>query len=168
MKTYFITSTIKNWIHLLSNKGLRDVILESIQFMINDQRILLHGYVIMPNHIHKILTVRKPYNLSQIFRDFHKYTSQQMIKIMRNNKDPILSKFRSNRNDRYYQIWQTTHYPKEIETFSFFKQKLEYIHYNPCTEHWRLSKAPEDYPFSSAGDYLANIPGILKINKILQ
>ncbi len=122
----------------------------------------------MPNHIHQIITVRKPYTLSHIFRDFHKYTSQQIIKIMRNKKDARLSQFPSDRSDRLYQIWQTTHSPKEIETFPFFKQKLEYIHNNPCQEHWQLSKTPEDYPFSSAKDYLFDVPGILQIDKILQ
>ncbi len=168
MNIFFVTSTIKNWISLFDDKAFRDIVIGSIQFMIHDTRILLHGYVIMPNHIHKILTVRKSYILSQIFRDFHKYTSQQIIKIMRNNKDSRLSQFRSDRNDRLYQIWQTTHSPKEIETFLFFRQKLEYIHNNPCTEHWRLSKNPEDYPFSSARDYLLDIPGILQVDKILQ
>ena len=136
--------------------------------MTNDKRILLHGYVIMPNHIHTIYTVIEPNTYSDILRDFHKFTAQQMIKIMKNQKDSRLSSFQSGRKDRIYQIWQSTHSPKNIESYPFFRQKLEYIHYNPCAERWQLCNEPEEYPYSSAKDYLLDIPGILKIEKVLQ
>lgn len=32
-------------------------------------------------------------------------------------------------------------------------QKLQYIHANPCTEHWQLAKEPCDYEYSSASFY---------------
>ena len=86
MNVHFITSTIKDWISLLAEKSFRNIIIESIQFLIEEKRILLHGYVIMPNHIHKIYTVNEPYQLSDILRDFHKFTSQQILKIMKKYK----------------------------------------------------------------------------------
>jgi len=75
---------------------------------------------------------------------------------------------KSERKDRVYQIWQNTHSPKQIESFPFFRQKLEYIHNNPCTEHWQLCELPEQYPYSSASDYLLDKPGILDIERIWQ
>ena len=165
---YFITSTIKDWIPLLKRAEFRNIIIDSFKFLIEENRIKLHGYVIMPNHIHTIYTVLNPYILSTIFRDFHKYTSQQIIKLLRNEKLDALQLFKSSRKDRIYQIWQTTHSPKQIESFPFFRQKLEYIHNNPCTEIWHLCEIPEHYPFSSAGDYLLNKPGILNIEKVWQ
>jgi hypothetical protein len=32
-------------------------------------------------------------------------------------------------------------------------EKLEYIHQNPCTEKWMLSKFPDDYKYSSCRFY---------------
>ena len=165
---YFTTSTIKNWIHLLARSELRDIIIESFKFLIDDKRIKLHGYVIMPNHIHTIYTVLNPHILSTIFRDFHKYTSQQILKLLRNEKSKELHVLKSERKDRAYQFWQNTHSPKQIESFPFFRQKLEYIHNNPCSQHWKLCELPEQYPYSSAGDYLLNKHGILHIEKIWQ
>ena len=168
MEMYYITSTIKDWIPLLARPEFRDIVIKSFKFLIDESRIKLHGYVIMPNHIHAIYTIVNPYILSAIFRDFHKYTSQQMIKLLRNEESNELLLFESTRKDRIYQIWQTTHSPKQIESFPFFRQKLEYIHYNPCSERWKLCELPEQYPFSSARDYLLNEPGVLEIEKVWQ
>jgi len=165
---YFVTSTIKDWIPLLSNPEFMNIIIESFRFLIDDSRIQLHGYVLMPNHIHAIYTVQKDFSLSDIFRDFHKFTSQQMIKLLRNKGDGELERFRSQKKDRIYQIWQTTHAPKQIESYPFFCQKLEYIHFNPCTERWRLCEFPEDYMYSRASDYLLDESGLLPIEKVWQ
>ena len=32
-------------------------------------------------------------------------------------------------------------------------QKLDYTHYNPCSEYWQLAKEPVDYLFSPAKYY---------------
>jgi len=32
----------------------------------------------------------------------------------------------------------------------------EYIHYNPCSERWKLCSVPEEYPYSNAKDYIFN------------
>ena len=120
---YFTTSTIKDWIHLLARSEMRQIILDSLRFLIEEKRIRLHGNVIMPNHLHKIFSVVESFHLSDIFRDFHKFTSQQFIKILRNQNDPILKSFLSDRPDRQYQIWQTKHGTKEIVTYSFFNAR---------------------------------------------
>lgn len=165
---FFTTSTINNWIPLLARDVYRDTVIQSIQFLIDDRRIKLHGYVIMPNHIHFISSPIEPYSLSDILRDFHKFTSQHIIKSLRNRHDPELASLQSNRKDRRYQIWRNSHAIKQIESYQFFKQKLEYIHNNPCSEQWQLCNSPKDYPYSSAGDYIMNQPGILKIERVLE
>jgi hypothetical protein len=35
----------------------------------------------------------------------------------------------------------------------FFMQKLDYLHNNPCQQHWQLASLPEDYKYSSAKFY---------------
>lgn len=131
--------------------------------MISEERISLHGYVIMPNHLHLILTVAESYDLPSFLRDFHKFTSQQIIKILRNESSSLLEKFEVDKSDRRYQVWLETHSPKMIETFPFFRQKLEYIHNNPLSPRWRLCERPEDYQLSSARDYILKEDGKLKI-----
>jgi REP element-mobilizing transposase RayT len=166
MGMFFTTSTVKDWYPLLNHELFRNIVMGSIVFLIDQNRIKLHGYVIMPNHLHLIFTVLDPFHLHEIFRDFHKFTSQQILKILRNEGLNQLIRFQSDYADRKYQIWQTTHAPKEIVSFPFYRQKLEYIHWNPCNERWKLCEKPEDYPFSSAADYLSEIKGPIPIEKI--
>ena len=35
-----------------------------------------------------------------------------------------------------------------------YREKLNYIHNNPCTPRWRLAERPEDYRHSSASNYI--------------
>jgi putative transposase len=42
---------------------------------------------------------------------------------------------------------------KECWTKNFFRQKLNYIHFNPCQPHWNLVSSPEKYKWSSANFY---------------
>ena len=163
---YFTTSTIRDWIPILQEERFRRIVIDSLKFLINQKRIRLHGYVIMPNHLHLILSVENPFVLSDIFRDFHKFTSQQIIKILRNEKEYLLERLKSKKKDRKFQIWQTTHGLKQIENLAFFQQKLEYIHNNPCSKKWNLCSTPEVYHYSSAIDYILNERGILELEKI--
>ena len=50
----FFTATILKWQHLLKPDKYKDVVMQSLQFLVRDKRILLFGFVIMPNHIHVI------------------------------------------------------------------------------------------------------------------
>ncbi len=163
---YFTTSTINKWIKLFHIVKYRKIILDSLNYLINNKIVKIHGYVIMPNHIHLLLTILEPHSISNVLRDFHKYTSQQIIKLLRNNNSEILERLLSDRNDRKYQIWQTSHAVKQVESADFFRQKLEYIHNNPCTERWQLCEKPEDYQYSSASDYLLDIDGPVNVDKI--
>ncbi|MDH5511441.1 MAG: transposase [Nitrospinota bacterium] len=90
--TYFITSTVNGWIPLFHRPEYAQVVLDSLAFVIAEERIMLHGYVIMPNHLHVILSIAEKYDLSSFLRDFHKFTSQQIIKIMRNEASGLLDR----------------------------------------------------------------------------
>jgi len=44
------------------------------------------------------------------------------------------------------------------------KQKMVYVHNNPCQPHWNLAERPEDYIWSSAGFYLTEEPAIIPLD----
>jgi len=43
---------------------------------------------------------------------------------------------------------------------------MNYIHYNPCQEHWKLSPTPEDYLWSTARYYASKEPCIIPIDDV--
>ena len=113
----------------------------------------------MSNHIHLIASA-VDYNLSDILRDFKKFTSKEIIKAITNNeqesrKEWMLEIFRragqKNSRNSEFQFWRQDNQPKEVYSPAFVFQKLNYIHNNPV-EAGIVRKA-EDYLYSSAVDY---------------
>jgi hypothetical protein len=80
-----------------------------------------------------------------------KFTAQQLKRSLIKNDIEALSVFKVNKYDREYQIWKREPLSIELISEDLFKQKLEYIHYNPVKAG--LCKVPEDYYFSSAKFY---------------
>jgi putative transposase len=52
--TYFWTDTIKDWNVLLVSDNFKMIVIDSWRELIRRNKILIHGYVIMPNHLHTL------------------------------------------------------------------------------------------------------------------
>ena len=63
-----------------------------------------------------------------------------------------------------YGFWKARYDELVISTERQFRVKLDYIHTNPV--RGRLVSAPEDWPYSSAGDWLGGQPGPIPIDKV--
>jgi REP element-mobilizing transposase RayT len=126
----FFTATIYEWQPVLADDQYKEIIIESLQFLVTKKRIELNAFVIMHNHIHLIWQALNDFTPSAIQASFMKYTAQQIKRsIIKNNPD-ILASFKVNKYDRDYQIWKREPLSIELITESMFIQKLEYIHYN--------------------------------------
>jgi hypothetical protein len=51
---------------------------------------------------------------------------------------------------------------KECYSLEFIKQKLNYIHFNPCAGKWNLANIPENYVHSSAAFYGNGVQGLFR------
>ena len=153
----FHTATIQGWKNLLKPDKYKQIIIDSLQFLVNNNRIWIYSFVIMPNHIHLLWKIREPNFLNDVQRDFLKYTSQTIKFDLEKNHPNFLSSFASERKDRKYQFWQDRSFNKQMFNRQVIEQKIEYIHNNPLMKKWNLVGKPEDYKFSTAKFYLENI-----------
>ena len=48
----FFTVTCLNWQNLLAREKHVEIVLSSLKFLVDENRIWLYGYVLMPNHLH--------------------------------------------------------------------------------------------------------------------
>lgn len=147
----FFTATILEWKRLLKPEKYKDIIISSLQFLVENNRIKVNAFVIMNNHIHLIWqmgTGRKP---AAVQRDFMKYTAQKIKQDLIRNHPEVLMHFKVNAKDREYQFWERNALSIELTTLEMLKQKLEYIHYNPVRAG--LCDLPEEYRYSSAKFY---------------
>ena len=74
----FFTATIYEWNHLLMDDNVKDIIINSLRFLVKEDRISLYGFVIMSNHLHLIWRIKLPHLIKNVQRDFLKYTAQQI------------------------------------------------------------------------------------------
>ncbi|HJY63634.1 MAG TPA: transposase [Ignavibacteria bacterium] len=152
-KIYFFTATILKWIQILRDDKYKDIVIESLIFLINEKRVRLYSFVIMPNHIHLVWQILEPHILPDVQRDFLKFTAQNIkLKMQKENK-LFLNKFLVNSADRKFQIWQRKPLSVELFTEKVIEQKINYIHANPCREKWNLCKYAHEYRYSSARFY---------------
>jgi REP element-mobilizing transposase RayT len=90
-----------------------------------------YAFVVMPDHLHVILRP-KGLPLSKIMR------------ILKGKSARLINRQRQ----AHGTIWQERYYEHTLRDEKDFRQKYQYILYNPVTAG--LSKEPEDYPHSSA------------------
>ena len=74
----FFTATILEWKHLLANDIFKHIIISSLQFLVKDGRVVLYGFVLMPNHIHLIWQIQDTHERASVQQSFLKYTAQQI------------------------------------------------------------------------------------------
>jgi REP element-mobilizing transposase RayT len=149
----FFTSTILEWKHLLADDKMKDIIISSLQFLVNDRRVIIYGFVIMPNHIHLIWQIQDAFEKAKVQQSFLKYTAQQMKFTLAKTDAGELAKYKVKASDREYQFWERN--PLSIDLWSrpIFLQKLNYMHNNPSQPYWKLCQYPEEYRYSSAKFY---------------
>ena len=149
----FFTATILNWKHLLQNDAYKDIILNSLKFIVQDKRATIFSFVIMPNHIHLIWQISDAYQVHEVQQSFLKYTAQQIKFDLQKNNPHLLEEFRVDAKDRAYQFWERNPLRVDLFTQPVFRQKMDYIHSNPVQEKWKLAELPEGYKYSSAKFY---------------
>lgn len=145
---HFFTATNLEWKKLLAKEKYKDIVIESMRFLVNDKRVIIYGFVIMDNHIHIIWQLQPNKKRDAVQRDFLKYTAQQIKKDMRVYHPDELIRFRVNAKDRQYQFWERNPLSVEIWAETVLIQKLNYIHENPVRAG--LCRYPEEYKYSSA------------------
>jgi REP element-mobilizing transposase RayT len=154
--TLFFTATIINWNKLLNPDKYKTIITDSLKFLVENKRIRVYAFVIMPNHIHLLWKILEPNLLKDVQRDFLKYTSQMIKTDLEKNHKNVLQMFKSERKDRKYQFWQDNSFNKLMYNQKVIEQKIDYIHNNPITDKWKLADVSENYKYSSASFYSNN------------
>ena len=172
--TYFVTMTTIGWIDLFTRVEIRDILIKSLQYCQQHKGLIVNAYVIMSNHIHIIWRANEASEgLSNIMRDFKKFTSKQIIEFVLNSPREsrkewieVVMKYHAkyDSNNKSYKIWQSSNQPKMLIHPKFTIQKINYIHYNPVVA--KIVQQPEHYLYSSARNYVGIIPTIMDVEII--
>ena len=148
----FFTATCLNWQNLLSHEKHKEIVLSSLKFLVEQNRIWLYGYVLMPNHVHILWRKQDLWVEKSVQQHFLKFTAQQIKFNLLANYPIELKNYQSSQADRQYHFWERRPFCSMMSNRIILEQKLGYIHDNPVKKN--LCKLPEDYIYSSASYYL--------------
>ena len=161
---YFITCTVHQWVDVFTRKDYVEILLNSIRYCQKNKGLMVYAWVVMTNHIHMIISSDKE-KLSDIIRDFKKYTATKIVESIRVNE----RESRKNlllwllRKDDKVVFWQDGYHGEEIVTPQFYESKLNYIHLNPVRAG--IVEKEEEYVYSSCADHYGTRKGLLELTK---
>ena len=158
---FFWTATINNWQNLLLKDEYKNIILSSLNYLSESGKIDVFGFVIMPNHIHLIWRINEMNGKETAQGSFLKYTAHEFKKLLKKDDENNLATFAVNASNKKYEFWKRDSLAIYLFSKEMAYQKLDYIHYNPCTDYWKLAKEPLDYLYSSAKFYESGINDFL-------
>ena len=149
----FYTATILLWQKLLKQDKYKQIIIDSLAFLVKEKRVKIYGFVIMENHIHIIWQGTTLYSLKHTQLSFMKYTAQQIKFDLEKYHPDVLPYFIVEAKDRKYQFWERNALSIDIMSSDVFIQKLNYIHKNPVRANLCITET--DYTYSSAKHYMS-------------
>jgi REP element-mobilizing transposase RayT len=166
-RVYFITSTIVEWTYVFTEQKYFETIVASLRYCQENKGLDLIGYVIMLNHIHWISHTDSNTQLSDVMRDFKRFTSRQLSKLLKeDNKRLPLYIFRKaaagRRDNPEFKVWQEGFHPQQIFSMEMLRQKLTYMHNNPVRKGF--VERPEHWFYSSARNYILQDHSTIKID----
>ncbi len=150
-RIYFLTATIHQWLPLLDSRENKDLVIDYLKTMSDADLVTIYAFVLMPNHLHFIWQQNKLNGKEKPQGSFLKYTAHEFLKKLKITGASELYKVTA--ANKKYEIWQRDPLSIEIYSREAAQQKLNYIHFNPVSGKWKLSKDDLDYYYSSAKFY---------------
>jgi hypothetical protein len=123
----------------------------------------------MPSHVHALIAFsssRK--SINTVVGNGKRFMAYELVKLLAAQKrEDMLEQMRGWVNateqlqNKKHEVFEPSFDRKECFSIPFMKQKVDYIHSNPCKEG--LAKLPEDYLHSSAKYYYTGKQGVYPV-----
>lgn len=141
------------------------ILVGSLKYLLDEHSAALIAYVLMPSHVHLIIALPEGESISDLMRDFKKYTSTKIRQqLERDGHAGLLSILRRSahrKRNQVFKLWKDRFDDLVIESEETLRVKIEYIHNNPVRAG--LASNPEDWKYSSARNYLRDDHSILPV-----
>jgi putative transposase len=132
LNTYFVTAGTWQHRNLFQSDRLARLLLDTLSRYSHQRKFLLHEFVIMPNHIHLLLTPGPGLTLERIMQFIKGGFSYRVKKEL----------------GLHCEIWERGYVDHRIRDESDYEHHREYIEQNPIEA--RLANSLEGYPYSSS------------------
>lgn len=157
---HFITMTLVEWIDLFNREKYKEILIDNLKYCVAHKGLVIHAYVIMSNHVHMVVSSNSEQKLSQVIRDFKRYTAKVIYETLRMDKHEsrknwmlwiLEAQGEKSSTNEHMKVWRHENHPVPLDTGNMLEQRIEYIHMNPVRAG--ICSAPEYYIYSSASAY---------------
>jgi putative transposase len=140
---HFITFSCYGREPYLNTPQARDIFLDSLELTRHRYNFEVLGYVVMPEHVHLLISEPPDAPLSKALHSLKLSVSKRLTQ---------------------RPFWQTRYYDFNVFTRDKRVEKLKYMHRNPVTRG--LVTAPEDWQWSTYRHYLHDEPTPVQSTKL--
>jgi putative transposase len=161
---HFITFSCYRRLPLLKTVRARDVFVRELAKVRCEYEFLLVGYVVMPEHIHLLISEPRKGTPSTVLQMLKQRVSKKLRKKSRTNFVGQLRLAFPEPVEHIRSFWQARFYDFNVYTSRKKREKLEYMHRNPLTRG--LVNHPKDWPWSSWSFYGMGKPGLVSIDSV--
>ncbi|MGC2670512.1 MAG: transposase [Candidatus Acidiferrum sp.] len=161
---HFITFCCYHRRRYLDTVRARNLFLKVLGEVRGRYQFRLIGYVLMPEHVHLLISEPKNGSVSRVLQ----VLKQRVSRTMRGKKRRASSRQLSlefgdaMKDDR--RFWQRRFYDFNVWSDAKRKEKLLYMHANPVRE--RLVKHPKEWPWSSFSFYAKDEQWLIRIDPV--
>jgi putative transposase len=158
---HFITCSCYRRLPLLRSARSRDRLLSVLEQTRQRYRFVVAGYVVMPEHIHLLLSEPEVGALSTVMQVLKQRTARASLPKTK-PRDPRRIKLFGEIPARA-PSWQTRFHDFNVWTEKKRVEKLRYMHRNPVKRG--LAETPENWRWSSYRFYLLDESGPVRVNE---
>jgi putative transposase len=156
-RAFFVTTTVVEFAHIFScGPQYYEILANSLNFLLKEHHAVLRAYAFMPSHVHLVIEMPEGEDISDLMRDFKKFTStkirQQLQQEGRREFLFVLRRNANGRKNQVFKLWMDRFDDVVISDEKTMAVIVDYVHNNPVKAG--LVAAPEDWNYSSARDYL--------------
>ena len=158
---HFITCSCYRRLPLLNSARARDRFLNIFEQTRRRYRFVVVGYVVMPDHIHLLITEPEAGSPSTVMQVLKQRAARALLAKKKRRDRRQRNLFGDDEGHRAF--WQARFYDFNVWTTKKRVEKLRYIHRNPVKQG--LVESPEQWRWSSYRFYLLDEPGLVKVNE---
>jgi len=140
-QSHFITFCCYHRQQLFTTNASRQVFKSALERVRRSFRLRLYGYVVMPEHVHLLLSEPEKDTLADALKSLKQGVSRRLLPKMGGPFKPSVGL------SGEQHFWQKRYYDFNIRNYPQFVEKLRYIHRNPVKAG--LCERPEDWEWSS-------------------
>lgn len=147
-QSHFLTFSCYHRLPLLAQVQMQDAFLLALEHMRQRFRMRVYGYVVMPEHVHLLLSEPGGGLLPR---------AVQMLKTEVSGR----ARREGKRVAGEMPFWQARYFDHNVRNYAGFFTQLQYIHRNPVKRG--LCATPEDWPWSSFRAWALGEAGIVEV-----